>query len=135
VVLSPARRGEIDINQARKIMTSTVPELTVSLFSRELRRKTQQGHRTDKGPAHPGAGQPRARGGCCLLLLIIAVAVMAWAFLDQYVLHPVKHPKKETMLTPAVVRIETAQEFLKCGIWNAKWEMGNPEFRKVDLDS
>ena len=62
--------------------------VSVTAFSRELRRRMGQSRRTGREFVPPGAKRPRPRGSCCLILLLLIIALIVYAYLEGYVLRP-----------------------------------------------
>ena len=79
--------------------------VSVTAFSRELRRRMGQSRRTGREFVPPGAKSPRPRVSCCLLLLLIVVALIAYAYLEGYVLRPRREKAEQSLAGPLAPEI------------------------------
>lgn len=65
-------------------------------FSRDLRRMAAKSQGAGKARGQAKNSQ-RGGSGCCILLIIIIVAIIAYIYIDAYVIHPSGN-KKTSML-------------------------------------
>jgi len=85
-----------------------VTDRTITMFSRETRRRMSQTRRTGRGFSPPGPGQPRSGGGCCIFLIVLTVALIIYAFVESYLLTPAQErerqrEKKDTSCRPVII--------------------------------